>query len=111
MLKDRLTRWNGKKYVLPQGHGVWRKIAERLAAYENSGVEPDKLGSSLYEKVPSIDGSITVTLTEEERCVIANALSRSSMNAADNDGASDNFLRTCWLICKIGGHDIQKEKE
>ena len=37
---DRLTRWNGKKYVLPQGHGVWREIAERLAAYENTGLEP-----------------------------------------------------------------------
>ena len=30
----RLTRWNGKKYVLPStsnGPGVWREIAERLA--------------------------------------------------------------------------------
>lgn len=40
---DRLTRWNGKKYVLPQGKGVWREIAERLAAYENTGLEPEEV--------------------------------------------------------------------
>lgn len=40
---DRLTRWNGKKYVLPQGTGVWREIAERLAAYENTGLEPEEI--------------------------------------------------------------------
>ena len=40
---DRLTHWNGKKYILPQGRGVWRKIAERLAAYENTGLEPEEI--------------------------------------------------------------------
>lgn len=40
---DRLTYWNGKMYVLPQGKGVWRKIAERLAAYENTGLEPEEI--------------------------------------------------------------------
>ena len=40
---DRLTRWNGKKYVLPQGYGAWREIAERLAAYENTGLEPEEI--------------------------------------------------------------------
>ena len=39
----RLTRWNGKKWVLPQGYGAWREIAERLAAYENTGLEPDEI--------------------------------------------------------------------
>ena len=42
----RLTRWNGKKYVLPStsnGPGVWREIAERLAAYENTGLEPEEI--------------------------------------------------------------------
>lgn len=37
----RLTHWNGTKYVLPQG--AWREIAERLAAYENTGWEPDEI--------------------------------------------------------------------
>lgn len=37
----RLTKWNGKKYVLPQG--MWREIAERLAAYENTGLEPEQI--------------------------------------------------------------------
>ena len=43
---NRLTRWNGKKYVLPStsnGPGVWREIAERLAAYENTGLEPEEI--------------------------------------------------------------------
>ena len=39
----RLTRWNGKKWVLPQGYGAWREIADRLAAYENTGLEPDEI--------------------------------------------------------------------
>lgn len=43
---DRMTHWNGKKYVLPstaKGPGVWREIAERLAAYENTGLEPEEI--------------------------------------------------------------------
>lgn len=43
MIIDRLTRWNGKKYVLPQGYGAWREIAERLAAYENTGLKPEEI--------------------------------------------------------------------
>ena len=38
---NRLTHWNGKKYILPQG--AWREIAERLAAYENTGLEPEEI--------------------------------------------------------------------
>ena len=38
---ERLTQWNGKKWVLPQGRtkdgeSYWRIIAERLAEYENN---------------------------------------------------------------------------
>lgn len=44
----RLTKWNGKKWVLPQGRtsegeSYFRIIAERLAAYENTGYEPWEL--------------------------------------------------------------------
>lgn len=38
---NRMTRWNGKKWILPQGQ--WREITERLAAYENTGLEPDEI--------------------------------------------------------------------
>lgn len=31
---ERLTRWNGKKFILPQGHGMWRLIADTPAKYE-----------------------------------------------------------------------------
>ena len=45
---DRLTKWNGKKWVLPHGRtsdgeSYFRIIAERLAAYENTGYEPEEL--------------------------------------------------------------------
>ena len=52
---DRMTHWNGKKYVLPstaKGPGVWREIAERLAAYENTGLEPEEI-ETLKAKVQS----------------------------------------------------------
>lgn len=45
-MNNRLTRWNGKKWVLPStanGPGVWREITERLAAYENTGLEPEEI--------------------------------------------------------------------
>ena len=38
---NRLTHWNGKKWILPQG--AWREIAERLAAYENTGLTPEQV--------------------------------------------------------------------
>lgn len=45
---DRLTRWNGKKWVLPQGRtsdgqSYWRIVAERLAEYENTGLTPEDI--------------------------------------------------------------------
>lgn len=38
----RLTKWNGKKYVLVNGmgYGQTRIICDRLAAYENTMLEP-----------------------------------------------------------------------
>lgn len=43
-----MTSWNGQKYVLPQGRtsdgqSYWRIIAERLAAYEDTGLTPDEV--------------------------------------------------------------------
>lgn len=39
----RLTLWNGVRWVLPQGYGFGQKIADRLAAYENTGLEPEEI--------------------------------------------------------------------
>ena len=41
----RLTHWNGKKYVLTHGmgYGQTRIITDRLAAYENTMLEPDQI--------------------------------------------------------------------
>ena len=45
---ERLTRWNGEKYLLPQGRtsdgqSYWRIIAERLAEYENRDMSLDQI--------------------------------------------------------------------
>lgn len=53
---NRLTVWNGKKYVLPQGRtsdgrSNWRIIAERLAAYEDTGLDPEEI-EELKKRVP-----------------------------------------------------------
>ena len=45
---ERLTTWNGKKWILPQGktsegESYWRIIAERLAEYENTELTPDEI--------------------------------------------------------------------
>ena len=47
-MTGRLTKWNGKKWVLPQGRtadgeSYFRIIAERLAAYENTGMTPEEI--------------------------------------------------------------------
>lgn len=45
---NRLTRWNGSKYILPQGRtpdgiSYWRVIADRLAEYENTMLTPQAI--------------------------------------------------------------------
>lgn len=42
---NRLTHWNKQRgqWGLPQGPGSFRMIAERLAAYENTGMEPETI--------------------------------------------------------------------
>ena len=39
-MRERLTKWNGNRWILPQGRtsdgeSYWRIIADRLAEYEN----------------------------------------------------------------------------
>ena len=48
---ERLTKWNGTKWVLPQGRtrtgkSYWREIAELLAIYENIGT-PEEIKEKL----------------------------------------------------------------
>ena len=60
---DRLTQWNGKKWVLPQGVGTFRQIAERLAAYENTGLEPEEIQKAFVH--PS-NGDLIRGMTDAE---------------------------------------------
>lgn len=58
----RLTKWNGKKWILPQG--MWREIADRLAAYESTGLEPEEIAalqarSAAEQTAPAGGGIIT----------------------------------------------------
>ena len=51
-MMERLTKWNGSKWILPQGRtsdgeSYWRIIADRLAAYEDSGLEPEEIGKKI----------------------------------------------------------------
>lgn len=51
---ERLTKWNGSKWVLPQGRtadgeSYWRIIAEKLAAYENTGLSPEEVQELIKE--------------------------------------------------------------
>lgn len=48
---ERLTKWNGKKYVLVngQGYGQTRIFTDKLAAYENTGYEPEQIKVILRE--------------------------------------------------------------
>lgn len=57
-MDERLTTWNGSKYILPQGRDAdgksnWRRIAERLAAYENIG-SPEEIEEKLTDKIKVI---------------------------------------------------------
>lgn len=58
---ERLTKWNGSKYILPQGRtpdgqSWWRIIADRLAEYENAE-EADTSGwVDTRNCVPLVDG-------------------------------------------------------
>lgn len=57
-MTERLTTWNGSKYILPQGRNAdgmsnWRRIAERLASYENIG-SPEEIEEKLGNKIKVI---------------------------------------------------------
>lgn len=108
--KDRLTTWNGKKYILPQGRGTWRLIADRLAAYENCGLEPEELNKSVYSAPEGnpVRGSLTLTLIEEERLAIINALHKAAWHEGDYN---DNFTKICGLISKIVNYGEETTNE
>lgn len=55
----RLTKWNGKKWILPQGRtadgeSYWRIIADRLAEFENLNMEPKEI-KELIERIDNED--------------------------------------------------------
>lgn len=49
----RLTKWNGKKWVLPQNS--WREITERLVAYENTGLEPEEIQTTVNPQAYTLE--------------------------------------------------------
>ena len=67
---ERLTRWNGKKWVLPQGYGAFRRIAERLAAYENTGLSPEEILHMKKTAAPTVETNIFDKETIIENCTV-----------------------------------------
>lgn len=63
---DRLTHWNGKKWILPQGVGSFRQIAERLAAYEDTGLTPDEI---LHLKEKSEAENVEINIFNKETII------------------------------------------
>ena len=65
---DRITHWNKKlhQWGLPQGPGSFRTIAERLAEYENIGLEPAAIKTilSAISNMPEVLPVIINTLEE-----------------------------------------------
>jgi len=60
-MAERLTKWNGKRYILPQGktsdgESYWRIIADRLAEYENAEESKKSGWINTRECVPLTDG-------------------------------------------------------
>lgn len=66
---ERITHWNQlrKQWGLPQGPGSFRMIAERLAAYENTGLDPDTIQKMLQalNTMPDVVQAMTKILMED----------------------------------------------
>lgn len=75
MSERRLTRWNGNRHLLPQGVGAWRAIADRLGAYEDSGLEPEEV-QALTEQFSDLkfDYCFLDELTPEQLATLDGAL-------------------------------------
>lgn len=79
---ERLTKWNGKKWVLPQGRksngrSYWREITEKLMLYENIG-EPSEIEERLA-KPQKIRAIVKHPGLEPMLCEIENSLEELQM--------------------------------
>lgn len=67
---ERLTRRSltgTSRYVsaIGSGHGAWPRIIQRLAAYEDTGLEPEEIAGKwipVAEQLPKTDGRFMVTI-------------------------------------------------
>ena len=64
---ERLTRWNGKQYTLPQGKtsdgkSYWRMIADKLAEHENNDASVKELRYGFTDLMMPIDNQRIETL-------------------------------------------------
>jgi hypothetical protein len=127
---NRITRWNGKKWVLPQG--AWREIAERLAAYENTGLEPEqienlktardndipvfKLGDVFPVAIIVHDEAGNVPYVDPVNCCAYLYVSEIAANADNPEAMQEpgvNHLviaiyRDHWHIAQVGGYTPER---
>ena len=70
----RLTRWNGNRHLLPQGVGAWREIADRLGAYEDTGLEPEEVQALTVQFDLKLDSRFLDELTPEQLTALNSTL-------------------------------------
>ena len=100
---DRLTHWNGEKYILPQGRtsggeSNWRRIAERLGAYEDTGLAPEEIGSLEALKRQAAKYGYKLTKMPDYSCSCVAEYPRTTRCAESHE-----FVRKSkggWTYCK-----------
>ena len=102
-MTERLTTWNGSKYILPQGRNAdgmsnWRRIAEKLAAYENIG-SPEEIEEKMNSKIKVI---VKHPYLKPTLCEIDNTLEEMQMIVGGyiealtmNDMSGNDFVVIC----------------
>lgn len=60
----RMTYWNGERWMLKDGIGTFEQVVNRLGAYENTGIEPEKMRAVLLKV--TTNGDILRSMTDAE---------------------------------------------
>ena len=95
---ERLTKRGERKgsghYVsaIGSGRGTWGKIMDKLARYENTGLEPEQIPSVFFEAVKKVDG---VWVLQTEKLAKFLGCSPTIHCAAQCDGMS---CKECWEL-------------
>lgn len=103
---ERLTKWNGKDWILPQGRtadgrSYWRLIADKLAYYENAEEQGNWIDTR--DCVPIADGYYLVQTVFGELLGLPYTLdggwnTRQYSDGLDKDSAIESTYVARWLM-------------